>query len=190
MRALLVFGAAWLWGALPSHPSTPQGPAASAGDFALHIEVVCGDTIDTATETLRRQTMSNGEVVARVPMTPARLQALSQLVGAARLSEYPSYYNPPFEGGFAVAPEDVAANVARAAATGVAGLSIEDSTSDPAEPLFPFELAVQRVRAARRALDASGTGVLAHRQLQLVANRVEGWRMDAQLIDYHIEMLE
>jgi uncharacterized protein YlxP (DUF503 family) len=36
----------------------------------------------------------------------------------------------------------------------------------------------------------SGNRALAHRQLQLVANRVEGWRMDAQLIDYHIEMLE
>jgi len=68
--------------------------------------------------------------------------------------------NADFEGGFAVAPEGVAANVARAAATGVAGLSIEDSTGDAAEPLFPFELAVARVRAARQALDASGTGVL------------------------------
>ncbi|MGE0363109.1 MAG: oxaloacetate decarboxylase [Vicinamibacterales bacterium] len=68
--------------------------------------------------------------------------------------------NADFEGGFAVAPPEVAANVARAAATGVAGLSIEDSTGDPAEPLFAFDLAVERVRAARAALDASGTGVL------------------------------
>jgi len=68
--------------------------------------------------------------------------------------------NADFEGGFAVAPPEVAANVARAAATGVAGLSIEDSTGDAAEPLFAFDLAVERVRAARAALDASGTGVL------------------------------
>lgn len=68
--------------------------------------------------------------------------------------------NADFEGGFAVAPGDVAANVTRAVATGIAGLSIEDSTGNPDAPLFPFELAVERVRAARRAIDASGTGVL------------------------------
>jgi 2-methylisocitrate lyase-like PEP mutase family enzyme len=57
--------------------------------------------------------------------------------------------NGDFEGGFAVAPEGVAANFAKAAATGVAGLSIEDSTVDGGEPLFDFSLAVERVRAAR-----------------------------------------
>jgi 2-methylisocitrate lyase-like PEP mutase family enzyme len=65
-----------------------------------------------------------------------------------------------FEGGFAVGPDGVAANVGRAAQTGIAGLSIEDSTSDPADPLFQFDLAVDRIRAARRAIDASGTDVL------------------------------
>jgi 2-methylisocitrate lyase-like PEP mutase family enzyme len=50
--------------------------------------------------------------------------------------------------------------VTLAVATGVAGLSIEDSTGDADEPLYPFELAVERVRAARRAIDESGTGVL------------------------------
>jgi 2-methylisocitrate lyase-like PEP mutase family enzyme len=68
--------------------------------------------------------------------------------------------NADFEGGFAVEPEGVRANVALACRTGVAGLSIEDSTGDPARPLFDFELAVDRVRAARAALDESGTGVL------------------------------
>ncbi|HEY1434471.1 MAG TPA: isocitrate lyase/phosphoenolpyruvate mutase family protein, partial [Thermoanaerobaculia bacterium] len=65
-----------------------------------------------------------------------------------------------FEGGFAVEPKAVAAHVARAVATGIAGLSIEDSTGDATEPLFEFSLAVERVRAARGAIDASGTGVL------------------------------
>jgi methylisocitrate lyase len=65
-----------------------------------------------------------------------------------------------FEGGFATRPEDVAENVAAAAATGIAGLSIEDSTRDGHEPLLYFDLAVERVAAARRALDESGTGVL------------------------------
>jgi 2-methylisocitrate lyase-like PEP mutase family enzyme len=68
--------------------------------------------------------------------------------------------NADFEGGFATAPELVAANVAAAASTGVAGLSVEDSTHDPSQPLFGFELAVERIRAARRAIDESGTGVL------------------------------
>jgi len=61
--------------------------------------------------------------------------------------------NADFEGGFAVAPEEVAANVALAATTGVAGLSIEDSTGDADDPLFDFALSVDRVQAARRALD-------------------------------------
>jgi 2-methylisocitrate lyase-like PEP mutase family enzyme len=68
--------------------------------------------------------------------------------------------NADFEGGFAIAPAAVAANVTRATATGIAGLSIEDSTSDPSVPLFEFDLAVERVEAARQAIDDSGTGVL------------------------------
>ena len=68
--------------------------------------------------------------------------------------------NADFEKGFAVKPADVAANVTAAAATGVAGLSIEDSTGDPSNPLFDLTLAVDRIRAAREALDKTGTGVL------------------------------
>jgi 2-methylisocitrate lyase-like PEP mutase family enzyme len=68
--------------------------------------------------------------------------------------------NADFEGGFAVEPQAVAANVAAAATTGIAGLSIEDSTGDRASPLFDFTLAVERVRAARRALDDGGSDVL------------------------------
>lgn len=65
-----------------------------------------------------------------------------------------------FEGGFAVSPEDVGANVALAAETGIAGLSIEDSTGDESRPLFEFDLAVERIRAARRALDDTHAGML------------------------------
>ena len=68
--------------------------------------------------------------------------------------------NADFEGGFAVEPEGVATNVAAAVATGVAGLSIEDSTGDASAPLFDFALSVERIRAARRAIDQSRTGVL------------------------------
>lgn len=68
--------------------------------------------------------------------------------------------NADFEGGFAVDPGDVADHVRLAADTGIAGLSIEDSTGDPDQPLHEFELAVERVRAARQAIDGHGTGVL------------------------------
>ena len=65
-----------------------------------------------------------------------------------------------FEGGFATGPEEVGAHVVAAATTGIAGLSIEDSSGNPSNPLFEFSLSVERVRAARRAIDGSGTGVL------------------------------
>jgi 2-methylisocitrate lyase-like PEP mutase family enzyme len=68
--------------------------------------------------------------------------------------------NADFEGGFATDAASVGANVTAATATGIAGLSIEDSTGDAAHPLFEFTLAVERVRAARRAIDDSGTGIL------------------------------
>lgn len=68
--------------------------------------------------------------------------------------------NADFEGAFAVDPQQVGANVKLAAATGIAGLSIEDSTGDDAQPLHEFDLAVARVRAARGAIDESGTGIV------------------------------
>jgi 2-methylisocitrate lyase-like PEP mutase family enzyme len=68
--------------------------------------------------------------------------------------------NADFEGGFAVEPEAVAKNVARGAKTGVAGLSIEDSTGDKSKPLFEASLAVERIKAARKAIDADGGGVM------------------------------
>ena len=68
--------------------------------------------------------------------------------------------NADFEGGFAIQPEDVAANVTAAVSTGIAGLSIEDSTGDAENPLFDFDLSVARMRAAREAIDRSDTGVL------------------------------
>jgi 2-methylisocitrate lyase-like PEP mutase family enzyme len=68
--------------------------------------------------------------------------------------------NADFEGGFATAPEAVAANVTAATDTGIAGLSIEDSTGDASHPLFEFTLAVERIQAARRAIDDSETGIL------------------------------
>src|ERR1035441_4303406 len=68
--------------------------------------------------------------------------------------------NADFEGGFAHKPEKVAAHVARGVQTGVAGLSIEDSTGDAAKPLYERALAIDRIRAARAAIDADNSGVL------------------------------
>jgi len=68
--------------------------------------------------------------------------------------------NADFEGGFADQPDGVGANVARAVTTGVAGLSIEDSTGDKAHPLYERSLAIERIRAARAAIDADHSGVL------------------------------
>ena len=61
-----------------------------------------------------------------------------------------------FMSGYGLEPEDVAASVARCIATGVAGLSIEDATGDPASPLYDLSIAIERVRAARQAIDRSG----------------------------------
>jgi 2-methylisocitrate lyase-like PEP mutase family enzyme len=68
--------------------------------------------------------------------------------------------NADFERGFAIEPDEVAANVAKVCETGIAGLSIEDATHETNHPLFDVELAVDRIRAARQAIDESGTGVL------------------------------
>ncbi len=67
--------------------------------------------------------------------------------------------NADFENGYADDP-DVAANVRLCVETGVAGLSIEDSTGDDANPLYDFDLAVERVRAAREAIDKAGGEVI------------------------------
>jgi len=85
-------------------------------------------------------------------------ETLAHLRAIAASVELP--INADFEGGFAVEPAGVAANVTAATGTGVAGLSIEDSTGRAADPLFEFSLSVERVRAAREAIDASQTGVV------------------------------
>ncbi|QDX22409.1 isocitrate lyase/phosphoenolpyruvate mutase family protein [Pandoraea pnomenusa] len=68
--------------------------------------------------------------------------------------------NADFESGFGSTPDEVAHSVKMAVATGVAGLSIEDSTGDANAPLFPIDEAVARLRAARRAIDETGGDTL------------------------------
>jgi 2-methylisocitrate lyase-like PEP mutase family enzyme len=80
--------------------------------------------------------------------------------------------NADFQNGYADEPEDVAASVALCVATGVAGLSIEDATGDPAKPLYDAALAVERVRAARKAIEDSGVPVV-------LTARCESWLVGA-----------
>jgi 2-methylisocitrate lyase-like PEP mutase family enzyme len=68
--------------------------------------------------------------------------------------------NADFEGGYADDPDEVATNVRLCVDTGVAGLSIEDYTGDDTNPLYDFDLAVRRVRAARDAIDKAGADVV------------------------------
>jgi 2-methylisocitrate lyase-like PEP mutase family enzyme len=75
-----------------------------------------------------------------------------------------------FQGGFARDPGDIAANCAAAAATGLSGLSIEDSTGDASTPLYEFGLAVDRIRAAKSALGDTGP-VLTARSEGFIAGR-------------------
>jgi 2-methylisocitrate lyase-like PEP mutase family enzyme len=84
--------------------------------------------------------------------------ALTHLAAMAAATDLP--LNADFENGFAADPDGVEANVRHAVATGVAGLSIEDSTGDDQRPLYPIDEAVQRLRAARRAIDATGGDTL------------------------------
>lgn len=76
--------------------------------------------------------------------------------------------NADFQTGYADEPEGVAANVALCVATGVAGLSIEDNSGNSSAPLYEFDLAVERIKAARAAIDASGIPVV-------LTARCEAW---------------
>jgi 2-methylisocitrate lyase-like PEP mutase family enzyme len=85
----------------------------------------------------------------------AMLAHLSELCAATDIP-----VNADFEGGYAHEPDGVAANVTRCVATGVAGLSIEDSTGDKAKPLYDIDMAVARIRAARSAIDKADRTVM------------------------------
>ena len=76
--------------------------------------------------------------------------------------------NADFQNGHADEPERVAENVTLCVATGVAGLSIEDSTGNESQPLYDFALAIERIKAARRAIDQTGVPVV-------LTARCEAW---------------
>jgi 2-methylisocitrate lyase-like PEP mutase family enzyme len=95
------------------------------------------------------------------------LAHIRQLVASVTLP-----VNADFEGGYARDPDDVAANVALCVATGVAGLSIEDASGGPGAPLYEDRLAVERIKAARAAIDDTGTNVV-------LTGRCEAWLVGA-----------
>jgi 2-methylisocitrate lyase-like PEP mutase family enzyme len=106
------------------------------------------------------------------------LQHLTALCNAVDLP-----VNADFERGFADEAEKVAANVARAVKTGVAGLSIEDSTGDAAKPLYERAVAIERIKAARAAIDADRSGVL-------LVGRCEGFLVGQTDLDMVIGRLQ
>jgi 2-methylisocitrate lyase-like PEP mutase family enzyme len=105
------------------------------------------------------------------------LAHLTALCGAVDLP-----VNADFEGGFAHKAEKVGSNVAAAVKTGVAGLSIEDSTGDAADPLYERAFAVERIKAARAAIDADKSGVL-------LTGRCEGFLVGQPDLDMVIDRL-
>ena len=91
------------------------------------------------------------------------LAHIAEIVAATRLP-----VNADFQAGYAREPEGVAANVTLCVHTGAAGLSIEDASGDAAAPLYERTLAVERVAAARAAIDATGARVV-------LTARCEAW---------------
>lgn len=91
---------------------------------------------------------------------------LAHLHGIVAATDVP--VNADFESGFGRDAAEVAQSVTLAVATGVAGLSIEDSTGNAAHPLFAMDVGVERMRAARRAIDAAGGDAL-------LVGRAEGY---------------
>lgn len=84
----------------------------------------------------------------------SRESALTHFASLVEATDIP--VNADFQNGFAHDPRGVAESIALALETGVAGISIEDSTSDPANPLYDIDLAAARIRAAREAIDRLG----------------------------------
>jgi 2-methylisocitrate lyase-like PEP mutase family enzyme len=95
---------------------------------------------------------STGDVVISRNLSLAYIASITAAVDLPVTADFMS--------GYGLDPEDVVESVARCVATGVAGLSIEDATGDPTSPLYELPIAVERVRAARQAIEESGEDVL------------------------------
>jgi 2-methylisocitrate lyase-like PEP mutase family enzyme len=129
---------------------------------AIHLEHVGFTTLATTSAGFA---FSRGKPDGGVPRDEM-LTHIHEIVNATALP-----VNADFQAGYADEPEGVAANVQLCIETGVAGLSIEDSTERTDRPLYDRKLAVERIRAARAAIDASQTGVV-------LTGRCEAWLVD------------
>jgi 2-methylisocitrate lyase-like PEP mutase family enzyme len=96
----------------------------------------------------------------------SRAEMLAHIREIVEATELP--VNADFERGYADEPEHVAGNVQLCIRTGVAGLSIEDNSRRTNAPLYKKQLAIERIRAAIRAIDDSQTGVV-------LTGRCEAW---------------
>jgi 2-methylisocitrate lyase-like PEP mutase family enzyme len=99
----------------------------------------------------------------------AMLAHIATIVAATELP-----VNADFENAFADSPEGVADSVTKCVATGVAGFSIEDYSGDAAQPFYPFDVAVERVKAARAAIDSAGEKVLLTARSEIVLHKQPG----------------
>lgn len=106
------------------------------------------------------------DAVGAVPLADV-LAHVRDIVGATTLP-----VNADFQDGYATDAAGVADSVAACVATGVAGLSIEDASGDPAAPLYERGVALERLGAARTAIDASGVPVV-------LTARCEAWLVGA-----------
>ena len=106
---------------------------------------------------------------------------LAHIAEIAAASDLP--VNADFEAGYAHDPAGVAENVRLCVETGVAGLSIEDSTGDAQKPLYDLDEAVARMRAARAAIDKTGSGVM-------LTGRCEGFLVGKPDLAFVIERLK
>jgi 2-methylisocitrate lyase-like PEP mutase family enzyme len=109
-----------------------------------------------------------------------REDVLGHLTELCQATDLP--VNADFEGGFAQDPMGVAQSVSLAVGTGVAGLSIEDRSSDAGDPLYDHALAVERIKAAREAIDVIDPSVM------LVA-RCEGFLVGRDDLDFVVKRM-
>jgi len=111
----------------------------------------------------------------------SRDRVLDHLTEMVEATDLP--INADFEHGFAPDAAGVAESVRLAVETGVAGLSIEDSTGQAAKPLFDVDMAIERIRAARRAIDKAGADTM-------LIGRAEGFLVGQPDIDQVIARLK
>lgn len=88
----------------------------------------------------------------------SRDEVIAHLLSLVKATALP--VNADFQNGYAHHPEQVAENVALCCRTGVAGISIEDASGDNSLPLYERTLAIERVKAARKSIDQTGTGTM------------------------------